>query len=235
MLAHFYNQNRARHGGKLEAVYAYKDLGTGEFYREAGVQDVERGALKGINPQPWQTGTSIGDWYYSDNFKYKTTTEVIGILADVVAKNGNLLINVVQYPEGDLPPEAKRFLSEMAAWMTVNGEAIHGTRPWKIFGEGPTEAAEGAFKEGAQYTARDLRFTTKGDALFAISLGQPRGELAIQALGRSAGHERRAVKSVHLLGRSAPLRFTQADRALLVQVPAGLPTRHASAFRIGLA
>ena len=232
MLAHFYNQNRARHGGNLEAVYAYKDLGTGEFYREAGVQDVERGVFKGINPLPWQTDTSIGDWYYSENYKYKTTTELVGMLADVVSKNGNLLVNVVQYPEGDLPPECKQFLREMAAWMKVNGEAIYGTRPWKIFGEGPTEPKEGAFQEGAQYTAKDIRFTAKGDTLYAMSLGQPRGELAIAALGRSAGHEQRAVKSVHLLGRSAPLRFTQADKALLVQVPAGLPTRHASAFRV---
>ena len=157
------------------------------------------------------------------------------MLADVVSKNGNLLINVVQYPEGDLPPESRTFLREMAAWMKVNGEAIHGTRPWAVFGEGPTEPEEGAFKEGAQYTAKDIRFTAKGDVLYATALGQPRGELPIAALGRSEPHERRAVKSVHLLGRAAPLQFTQSDRALLIRVPAALPTKHASSFRIAFA
>ncbi|RYD24666.1 MAG: alpha-L-fucosidase, partial [Lysobacteraceae bacterium] len=107
MLANFYNGSRARHGGRLEAVYAYKDLGTGEFYKEAGVEDVERGVFSGINPLPWQTDTSIGDWFYSDGYKYKATGEVIAMLADVVSKNGNLLINVVQYPDGALPPESR--------------------------------------------------------------------------------------------------------------------------------
>ena len=56
----------AADGGKLEAVYNHKDIGSGEFIREAGVQDVERGVMEGINPRPWQTDTSIGDWFYSE-------------------------------------------------------------------------------------------------------------------------------------------------------------------------
>ncbi|HEX8486076.1 alpha-L-fucosidase [Sphingomonas sp.] len=233
MLAHFYNQNRAKHGGSLEAVYAYKDLGTGEFYKEAGVEDVERGVMSGINPLPWQTDTSIGDWFYSDGFKYKTTTEIVAMLADVVSKNGNLLINVVQYADGSLPPECRTFLSEMAAWMAINREAIHGTRPWTVFGEGPTRTAEGAFKENAAYTPQDIRFTTKGDALYAIALGVPAGPVAIGALGRVAGHERRPVRSVRLLGTKRALRFEQTDRALVVDVAGAAPVRHAACFRIG--
>ncbi|HEX8301347.1 alpha-L-fucosidase [Sphingomonas sp.] len=235
MLAHFYNANMAAHGGKLDAVYAYKDLGTGEFYAEAGVQDVERGVLKGINALPWQTCTSMGDWFYSEGYKYKTTPEVIHMLSDIVSKNGNMLINVVQYPDGSLPPESKRFLDEMAAWMAVNAEAIHGSRPWKIFGEGPTEAAEGAFKEGAAYTPKDIRFTTKGSALYAITLGEPAGAVAIRSLGRGAGHETRAVKSVRLLGVPSRLTFRQTPSALQIDLPGRTPTRYASVFKIGFA
>ena len=230
MLAHYYNSNAARHGGKLEAVYAYKDLGTGEFYREAGVQDVERGVLKGINPLPWQTDTSIGDWFYSEGYKYKTTSEVIYMLADIVSKNGNLMVNVVLYPEGDLPPESQTFLTEMAAWMKVNSEAIHGSRPWITFGEGPTEAAEGAFKENAAYLPQDIRFTTKGDFLYAITLGEPVKEVVIKSLGMAAGTDRR-IKSVQLLGGPA-LNYAQTDNALVVALPDALPSRHSSAFRI---
>ncbi|WP_445192899.1 alpha-L-fucosidase [Sphingomonas sp. Tas61C01] len=231
MLANFYNANRARHGGRLEAVYAYKDLGTGEFYKEAGVEDVERGVFSGINPLPWQTDTSIGDWFYSDGYTYKATGEVIAMLADVVSKNGNLLINVVQYPDGALPPESRKFLAEMTGWMAVNGEAIHGTRPWKVFGEGPTQVAAGAFKESAGYTAQDIRFTTKADVVYAITLATPDGAVVIEALGRNAGHERRPVRRVRMLGASAASRFAQTDGALRIELDVSVP-RSACAFRI---
>ena len=231
LVAHYYNSSIARHGG-LEAVYTTKDLGSGEFYAEAGVQDVERGVMSGINARPWQTDTSNGDWYYADGTPYKTPPEVIHVLADVISKNGNLLLNVVLYPDGSLPAESQTLLSELAHWMKVNAEAIHGTRPWTVYGEGPTETAAGAFKESAVYTAEDIRFTTKGGALYAITLGEPRGRVSIHSLGRAAGRNRRAVQSVHLLAVPEPLKFQQTDAALVIDLPPRLPTRHASAFRI---
>jgi alpha-L-fucosidase len=232
MLANFYNQSIKTHG-KLEAVYNHKDLGSGEFLRKAGVQDVERGVMNGIQPLPWQTDTSMGDWFYSEGYKYKTTQDVVYMLADIVSKNGNLLLNVVQYPDGSLPPESRKFLDEMAAWIQVNGEAIYGTRPWKTFGEGPTKLEAGAFKENADYTAADIRFTTKGGALYAITLGEPKGQVRIASLGTKAGLETRAVKSVSLVGATAPLRWKQQDDALVIDVPASLPTAIASSFKIG--
>jgi len=233
LIAHFYNSSIAR-SGKLEAVYNSKELGSGEFYKEAGVQDVERGVLKGINPLPWQTDTSNGDWFFNDRDTYKTPSTVISMLADVVSKNGNLLLNVVQYPDGSLPPESRELLDELAAWMKVNAEAIHGTRPWKIFGEGPTEVGGGAFQENTAYTAQDIRFTTRGKALYAITLGEPRQSVAITSLGRSAGNAASAVKHVHMLGVARPLAFRQTDAALVIDLPGSLPTRHASAFKITL-
>ena len=123
-------------------------------------------------------------------------------------------------------------LSELAHWMSVNAEAIYETRPWTVFGEGPTETAGGAFKENAEYTAQDIRFTKKGDALYAIALGEPHRRVAITSLGRSGRHERSAVQSVRLLGVAQALNFQQTDAALVVDVPKRLPTRHASVFRI---
>jgi alpha-L-fucosidase len=229
-----YNSSIAR-SGKLEAVYNCKDLGSGEFHKEWAVQDVERGVLKGINPLPWQTDTSNGDWFYSDGYKYKTTSEVLAMLADIVSKNGNLLLNVVLYPDGSLPPESQLLLDELAPWMAVNAEAIHGTRPWKLFGEGPTEAAAGAFQESATYTARDIRFTTKGGALYAIALGEPSGTTEIAALAAGNPYERRRVVRVEMLGLRGPLKFRQGAGALSIDVPARPPTRHASVFKISFA
>ncbi len=232
MVANFYNQSVAAHNGKLEAVYNLKDLGRGEFYREAGVQTVERGVMSGINPLPWQTDTSMGDWFYSDGFEYKTTPQIIHMLADIVSKNGNLLLNVVQYPDGSLPPEPLKFLKEMAVWMDVNGEAIHGTRPWVIYGEGPTETAGGSFNEGASYTAEDVRFTTKNASLYAIVLGIPKKQVRIRALGLDGQAAGKTIKSVELLGYSKTLKWKQDNGALTIKVPGKMPTKYAASFKI---
>ena len=232
LVSNYYNANAAAHGGKLEAVYNHKDIGTGEFFAEAGVQDVERGVMDGIRRLPWQTDTSIGDWYYSEGFKYKKTAEVVHMLADIVSKNGNLLLNVVQYPDGSLPPEPMQFLQEMAEWMSVNGDAIYGTRPWKTFGEGPTKAASGHFKEDTAYTPEDIRFTIKDGAVYAITLGTPATAVRIKSLGRKAGLESRPVKAVSLLGSQTPLRWKQQDDALVIELPAALPSKIASSFRV---
>jgi alpha-L-fucosidase len=214
-------------------VYNHKDIGSGEFLRKAGVQDVERGVMEGINPHPWQTDTSIGDWFYSEGYKYKKTADVVYMLADIVSKNGNLLLNVVQYADGSLPPECQQFVAEMAGWMKVNGDAIYGTRPWKIYGEGPTKAASGHFKEDTAYTPADIRFTTKGGKLYAITLGEPSGEVRIASLGKKSAHESRPVKSVSLLGSKTSLKWKQQDDGLVIALPADLPSTIASSFRIG--
>jgi alpha-L-fucosidase len=138
----------------------------------------------------------------------------------------------VLYPDGSLPPESQSLLADLKAWMATNSEAIHGTRPWTVHGEGPTETAAGAFKEKAEYTAQDIRFTTRGKTLYAITLGEPSGSVVIKTLGRGAGQERRPVKSVRLLGVSQSLSFQQTDAALIVELPAKLPTRHASALKV---
>jgi alpha-L-fucosidase len=228
LVAHLYN------GSGGQAVYTCKDSGSGEFDKQAVVQDVERGVLAGINPLPWQTDTSNGDWFYNERYGYKSAREVITMLADIVSKNGNLLLNVVQYPDGSLPPESETLVADLAAWMKVNAEAIHATRPWKIHGEGPTETAAGMFQEKADYTARDIRFTTKGGTLYAITLGEPEGDVAIRSLGKANPHEQRRVRRVRLLG-GGTLRFRQTDAALSIEMPARLPTRHASAFAIDFA
>ena len=138
------------------------------------MEDLERGVMPGIRPYPWQTDTSIGDWFYNRNWKYRGADWVIHMLVDIVSKNGNLLINVVQRPDGSLDAEAEQMLAELADWIAINGEAIYGTRPWLVYGEGPVRAKGGHFKEDFAYTAKDIRFTTKGEnTLYAFALGWP--------------------------------------------------------------
>ena len=121
--------------GNLEAVYNCKEASNGMW-----AQDLERGVMDSISPFPWQTDTSIGDWYYREGQKYKSALEIIQMLVDIVSKNGNLLINIVQTPEGDIEQDMIETLDAIGKWTSTNGEGIYGSRPWKIFGSGPQSA-----------------------------------------------------------------------------------------------
>lgn len=222
LFAHYYNANLSWHGGKLEAVYAIKDLRPrtdhGDYVEGVGVQDVERGGLDGIKAVPWQTDTCIGDWFYKTGATYKPAKHVVAILADVVSKNGNLLLNIPLKHDGTIDAGEEKVLADLATWMALHGEAIHGTRPWLTFGEGPVRKGGAHFNEGllAQTTARDIRFTTKGDALYAIALGKPEGNrLLVRTLSIPAGK----VETVALLGYSGALSWVQTNDGLAITLP----------------
>ena len=112
---------------------------------------------------------------YSEGNTFKSAQYVITNLVDIVSKNGNLLLNIGPKPDGTITDEETNVLLGTGKWLTINGEAIYGTRPWKIFGEGPTESASGSFADQKiPFTAKDIRFTTKGKTLYAITLGIPK-------------------------------------------------------------
>jgi alpha-L-fucosidase len=234
MLAHYYNQDIAKNGGKLDAVYTAKLRASEGRW----VQDLERGAMDSISPYPWQTDTSIGDWYYRTGQKYMTGTQVIQMLVDIVSKNGNLLLNVVQTPEGDLEPDVMNILNEIAAWIPVNGEGIYGTRPWKIYGEGPTTVKQqekgrfGGLKDVRPYESADIRFTTKGETLYAFCMGVPETDVKIISLGKNSKLSTKKIASVRLLGSSDKLSWKQEDDALVISKPSKLPDLPVVTFRI---
>jgi alpha-L-fucosidase len=228
LLAHYYNDNLQQHGGKLEAVYNCKETSEGRW-----VQDLERGVKDGIDPQPWQTDTCVGGWYYKTGYKYKSSTTVIQMLADIVSKNGNLLLNFPLRPDGTLDGQEEEILAELANWMQVNGEAIFGTRPWKIYGEGPSKVAKaGSFNEGKlQYTASDIRFTQSkdGKTLFAVALGWPAdGKLVVKSLAGAAGK----ITDLSILGRASKLDWRQTAEGLLVTLPPPKPGENIFAMKI---
>ena len=239
LIAHFYNANTTWHDGKLEAVYNIKDMNHrvghdhGEYVDGIAVQDVERGGMPDIKEQPWQTDTCIGDWFYRTDFKYKTAKEVIAYLCDVVSKNGNLLLNIPIKADGTIDTKEEKVLAGMADWIAINGEAIYGTRPWRVFGEGPSSVNKegGHYKEGgfAKMTALDIRFTTKGDSLYAIALGWPEdGKLQIRSLAKSSGQ----INNVSLLGHGGKLAWAQTDDALVVTLPESRVSKYAVAVKI---
>jgi alpha-L-fucosidase len=226
---YYYNHAAAQHQ-PVVLFYKLSDMADG-----SATLDMERGGLGDIRPQPWQTDTSLsnGSWGYIEHDTYKSPEAVIHQLADVVSKNGNLLMNVGPRPDGTIPEGAAKTLLAVGAWLKVNGDAIYGTRPWRQFGEGPTKYEAGSFHdtESKPYTAEDYRFTTKDGALYAIELGWPKdGEAIIHTL--SSGVGTREVASVELLGSTAPLTFQQRPDGLHIHVPAEPVGQYAYAYRI---
>ena len=224
MVSHFYNQDITKNNGSLEAVYTCKHFGSEGRW----VSDIERGAMDSISPYPWQTDTSIGDWYYRTGQKYMTGTQVIQMLVDIVSKNGNLLLNVVQTPEGDLEQDVLEILEEVAAWTPANGEGIYGTRPWKIYGEGPSTESQskgtfGGVKDVRPYTSSDIRFTEKGNILYAFIMDKPSGDIRILSLGKKSGLTDKRIKSVTMLGSEGKIKWEQGDEALEIKPQSDIP------------
>ncbi len=214
-IANFYNDSIQFHRGKLTAVYNCKQPSDGRW-----VQDYERGVNGGISPYPWQTDTSIGDWFYNRHWKYQPVEWIVHMLVDIASKNGNLLLNVVLRPDGSLDPEVETMLKQLADWTSVNGEAIYGTRPWLVYGEGAVKAKGGAFKENFQYAAKDIRFTAKGNTLYATALGWPEDrKIVIRSLARTDDAGANQIRRVELLGSKGKLKFTQTVEGLAVELP----------------
>jgi alpha-L-fucosidase len=195
--------------------------------RKSLVWDIERGVPATILPYAWQTDTCIGNWHYDrsvyDRNRYKSAKTVIQMLADIVSKNGNLLLNIPVRGDGTIDEKEEEVLKGITAWMDVNGEAIYATRPWKVFGEGP--ASEGAvltaqgFNEGKgkPFTPADVRYTTSkdGHTLYIIAMGVPTEPLRLTQLGRTSAGAR--IESLTLLGGSGAVKCQQTDDALVIE------------------
>ena len=204
----------------------------------SAVLDLERGQLSGIRPLYWQTDTSISNksWGYIENDSFKSAESIVDQLVDIVSKNGNLLLNVGPRSDGTIPEQIQSTLRDVGSWLSVNGEAIYGTRSWTKFGEGPTSVVGGQFHDTdtKSFTPQDFRFTTKGDSLYAIELGWPdSGEAVIQSLTEAALSGRK-ITAVTLLGHPAPLHYDLKADGLHIQLPTQAPGKYAYSFKIDL-
>ena len=229
LAAHFYNSSIQLHGHN-EAVMNNKMLNPME--REAMVYDIERGKADGILPQPWQTDTCIGSWHYDaaifKQHRYKSAPSVIRMLADIVSKNGNLMLSVPLQRDGQPDSDEIKIVSEIGAWLKVNGDAIYATRPWKIYGEGPSTVSADKGQFGGQrdvqrtpFTAEDIRFTQSknGKTVYAIVLEIPAdSKVTVKSLASNSTNWPGKIGSVRLVG-GGKLKFTRDETGLHVILP----------------
>lgn len=227
LLAYYYNQGLDKKG-KPTNIYTCKEASKGRF-----VYDVEKGVMEGISEDPWQTDTSIGDWFYSQGQKYHSASQIIQMLVDIVSKNGNLLLNVVQTPEGDIEEDVLKILEGIGGWLQLNGDAIYGTRPFTVYGEGnsttqPQKKGQfGGFKDVREYDETDIRFTQKANSVFVFCMHNPSSDIKIKALTNL-----NKIKSIKLLGSKEKITWERKDNSLVIHKPKQLPLFDTIVFEV---
>ena len=227
--AYFYNQSLKAHGGKMEAVLNVKEVP--ERLAKAVVADYERGLAAEIKKHAWQSETCIGAWHYQRSLYeqageyggYLPPREVIHWLIDTVSKNGTFILNVPGRPDGTIDSKEIAVLDGISAWMQINSEAIHGTRPWKIYGEGVNSVEAGSFQGDSvrKLGEKDIRFTRNkaSSAIYALMLGWPTEPFAVQSLGLSAVTSPGRIARLELLGTGQTVSWEQKSEALRVELP----------------
>ncbi len=203
------------------------------FPEGVAVLDLERGKLDSIRRLPWQTDDAIGNisWGYIKDNTFKSARYVVTNLIDIVSKNGNLLLNIGPCSDGTITDEETQVLLGTGKWLDVNGDAIYGTRPWKVYGEGPTRSASGAFADQTiPFNAKDIRFTTKDDTLYVITLGLPEEKTIVKSLGLKTNHE--AIADISLMGSSDKISWSQNTGELIIKPAIRYPSDYAAVYKV---
>ncbi|GGI44795.1 alpha-L-fucosidase [Paenibacillus marchantiophytorum] len=226
VLAYHYNKSIEKNGSN-QAVYLQKDKRP-EIYN-VGILDIEKSQMPRVTEKPWHTDTCIGNWFYDAKQTYKKTDQILEMLVDIVSKNGNMLLNILQRPDGTIDEEAKYLLDELAKWFVVCGEGIYGTRPWKVSGEGNTLVKIVPYvEEKTSWNSSDYRFTSKGNHVYSFIMCPPANGVCVL---KSFNDE--TVKSVQILG-GGKLEFTQDSGVLAVKLPQELPATYFNCLKTEL-
>ena len=226
-VAYLYNDSISQNGFN-NAVYTQKNRDAAIF--KVGVLDIEKSQLPGIQEDPWETDTCIGNWFYDVRQVYKKPGHIIEMLVDIISKNGTMLLNILQRPDGTIDEWERWTLEQIGTWFDVAAEGVYGTRPWRVYGEGDSKVVINGFQESeVAWSASDYRFTCKGKDVYAFMMHAPENRCAVL---KSFVEDK--VEKVTLLGYGE-VPFAQNFGVLTVSLPQELPTAYTNCLRITLA
>ena len=230
-----YYFNRAHETGQ-EVVVTVKQQ---DITPEIAVEDFEKGRAGHLTEYTWLTDDTLsrGSWCYTEeNFRIKRTPEVLHVLIDIVSKNGQLLLNISPKADGTIPQNQQEVLLGIGEWLGQYGEAIYGTRPFLVFGEGPTRLKKGGHfvQVRGGYKPEDIRFTSKGDTVYALALGWPGdgAKLRIETFGADGAAKDIEVTGVSMLGADAKVKWKRSKKGLTVTCPKAQASGMATVFKI---
>lgn len=229
LASYYYNSGLKRN---KTVVLQTKNLYYESFKPGTHMLDLERAKMDSLHPGYWQTDTSIGknSWYYSKDWISKSSEDLVADLVDIVSKNGCLLLNIGPRKDGIIPDDQKQTLLEIGEWLKVNGEAIYGSTYYEVYGEGPTQTVTGHLSEdkNKKFTHEDIRFTKKGNTLYAFALAPRKGSIEIKYL-KTGNID---IDSLRLLGYDGPIAFEQTEEKLIIQVPEEIGLEKTLVFKI---
>ena len=240
-LAHYYNQAAGRKT-PVEVLNKFAGSMKFNFPENFGILTFEAGRDRPdtLLEKRWIDDQSIAErgWGYLHDQKIHPPREIILGFVDRVSRGGGLLLSLAPMADGVIPDQQKLVLREMGEWLKVNGEAIYGSRPWKVQTEGPNEKLihmEGKHKRW-RFTAcdsGDIRFTRNGGNLYAIALGWPEdGKLKIKSLREGENVPSGGIRAISLLGSKSPVKWSRTAEGLVVELPAEKPCKHAYTLKI---
>lgn len=226
-VSYLYNKSIEKHG-ENRAVYTQKDRSK-QIY-SVGVLDIEKSQLAGISPDVWQTDTCIGNWFYDVRQDYKKPGHIIEMLIDIISKNGVMLLNILQRPDGSIDKEAVYILEELEKWFKICAEAVYATEPWRVAAEGESAVIINRFQEDkVAWRSSDFRFVSKDNFVYAYMMAVDENRTAVI----KSFNESEKVKSVTLLGHGK-VEFSQAFGILTVKLPEEMPTNYTNCLKIEL-
>jgi alpha-L-fucosidase len=218
-------------------LYKSKELPDG-----IGVRTYEKLRLNKIGDKPWLTEEPIStySWSYTDDIKLRSASSLLHGMIDIVSKNGVFLLNICPKADGTIPVDQQQILLSIGEWLKEFGEAIYATRPWYTYGEGPRKIAEKTEVQNrakyfeTTYSAEDIRYTTKGNNIYGIVLGQPEVGKAIlmKSFNKDSLPGKIEIKNVTVMGKNKKVQWQLLPTGLSLKTPVGLPAKMAMVYKI---